>query len=119
MESFNRATDNSVVSFTLVNADTDSDVRILSDGDVINFKLLGTNKINVRANTKPMRVYDLQFSYDNGILKHASYPYTFKGNNLWDFKGWTPKPGNHVLTATAYKDKVGSSMKIHFSVVGK
>ena len=38
-----------ITSFTLVNGDTDEDIKVLSDGDTIKYSEIGTKNINIRA----------------------------------------------------------------------
>jgi hypothetical protein len=46
----------SVVSFDLINADTDQVIGPLNDGDILNLATLPTRNLNVRANTSPSTV---------------------------------------------------------------
>ena len=59
----------SVDSFTLINADTDTAIRSLSDGDTLDFSALPTDNLNVRANVSGS-VGSVQFGYDDSDNYH-------------------------------------------------
>jgi len=90
-----------VASFTLINADTDTDIRQLSDGNVIT----DTGNLNIRANTVPGTVGSVVFSYDGNPeyrIENVA-PYALEGDDpQGDYADWIPTPGLHSLTATPY-----------------
>src|SRR5260370_14352185 len=56
-----------VISFTLINADTDQPVpgyELLNDGAVINSASLPTTHLNIRAKTNPATVRKWRFDYN-------------------------------------------------------
>jgi hypothetical protein len=114
----------SVTSFTLVNANTDRDIRTIANGETINLAQIGTTKINIRANTNPGSVGSLIFSL-NGNARYKienSGPYTVGNNNGADYAAWSYPTGNISLTATPYTGKDGTGtagvpLTINFSIV--
>jgi List-Bact-rpt repeat protein len=98
----------SVVSLTLINADTDAPIPgydPLPNGATLNLATLPTRRLNIRANTSPSTVGSVRFGYD----AIASYrvenvaPYALVGDNPGpDYNAWTPSLGTHSVTATPY-----------------
>jgi hypothetical protein len=113
----------SVTSLTLVNADTDKDIGLLTEGYTINFTTIGTNKLNVRANTNPATVGSVVFTLDGvRIITENGAPYALKGNSGTNYYPWTPTVGSHTLTATPYSGAdasgtVGTAKTVQFTVV--
>jgi hypothetical protein len=113
----------SVNSLTLVNADTDADIRALTNGATINLALDGTN-LNVRANTTPAAVGSVRFAYDgnaNYRTENAA-PYALAGDSSGNYNSWTPTLGSHTLTATPYtganaSGTAGTPLTITFDVI--
>ena len=112
-----------VVSYTLVNADTDTDIGPLNDGDVIDYSTLGTSDISIRANTSPESVGSVVFSFRgaSSFRTENVFPYTLGGDINGDY--WTVEipNGDYTLTATPYSDPQGegdegTSLTINFSV---
>ena len=97
----------SVVSFTLINADTNTPVPgydPLPSGATLNLATLPTRRLNIRANTSPSTVGSVRFGYDS----NASYrtengnPYSLAGDSSGDYSAWTPSLGTHSVTAAPY-----------------
>lgn len=97
----------SVVSFSLINADTDQVIAAfdpLVPGVVLNLATLPTRNLNIRANTNPATVGSVRFGYD-GIANFRlqdSAPYALASDNDGDYAAWTPTVGSHTVTATPY-----------------
>jgi hypothetical protein len=96
-----------VVSFTLINADTDQPIAIfdpLISGVTLNLATLPTRNLNIRANTSPSTVGSVRFRLDgNGNYRTESgAPYTLAGDNGGNYFPWTPSLGSHTVTATPY-----------------
>jgi hypothetical protein len=112
-----------VESFTLVNADTDEDIRILSDGDTINLATLPTTNLNIRANSNPEIVGSVQFVL-NGVAyrTESTAPYALAGDSpVGNYLSWTPAKGNYALTSIPYSEsrgngEAGVSLSIDFMV---
>ncbi len=115
------STTNQVVSFTLVNAATDKDIKPLVNGDVINLSVTGTS-LSIRANVGGS-VGSVRFALDgntNYRLENSA-PYSLAGDSSGDYSVWTPALGSHSLTATPYSAQggtgtVGVPLAIGFSV---
>jgi hypothetical protein len=113
----------SVVSFDLINADTDQVIGPLNDGDTLNLATLPTRNLAVRANTSPSTVGSVRFGYDSNASYRTenSAPYALAGNNGSDYLPWTPSVGSHTLTATPWSSKdatgtQGTAKTANFSV---
>lgn len=112
-----------VTSFTLVNADTDRDIATLTNGYVINYTLLGTKNISIRANTNPATVGSVQLGLDgnSNFRTESGAPYTINGDAGTDYFAWTPTIGSHTVTGTPYTlanaaGTKGTPLSITFSV---
>ncbi|RAJ92301.1 putative secreted protein (Por secretion system target), partial [Larkinella arboricola] len=114
-----------LVSFSLINATTDQEIRVLSNGEQINLATLGTRNINIRANTNPATVGSVKMvlggkqsrtQTDNGV------PYALFGDSNGNFNNWTPALGSYTLTGTPYTASsaggtAGVPLTISFTVV--
>jgi hypothetical protein len=115
-----------VAKITLVNADTDRDAAVLTDGGTINLATMGPN-LNLRADTYPPIIGSIRFNL-NGNPNHkleSRAPYTIGGDNVWDdYLPWTPSVGNHTLTVTPYSaadggGSAGAPVTINFTVINQ
>ena len=115
-----------VTSFTLINADTDQPLAAhnpMSNGATLDFAVLGTRNLSIRANTNPATVGSVLFGYDGNAnyRTESSPPYTIAGdaNNGADYLPWTPTLGSHTLTATPYTatGTAGTALTINFTVI--
>jgi len=116
--------DLAVVDLILVNADTDQDIGPLADGSTVNLNELGTQNLNVRAETQPSTVGSVRFSLDdNTNFKTENIaPYAIAGdNNGRDYNAWSPSLGEHTLTVTPFtktngQGTEGTSVTVTFTV---
>ncbi|MGB0717366.1 MAG: PKD domain-containing protein, partial [Phycisphaerae bacterium] len=97
----------SVVSFTLINADTDQPIAAfdpLTDGATIVLGDLPTVNLNIRANCDPEQVGSVRFAFDNhGAFRTENFvPYALAGDRKGDYFNWTPFVGTHTLSATPF-----------------
>lgn len=114
----------SVVSYTLVNADTDKDIGPLSNGSVITLSSLPTKNLNIRANTNPANVGSVVFKLSGQqTLTHIENgaPYSLFSNSGTNYYAWVPAIGSYSLTSTPYTltsgaGTAGKSLSINFSV---
>jgi N-acetylneuraminic acid mutarotase len=115
-----------VISFTLINADTDQPVpgyEVLNDGAVINSASLPTTHLNIRANTSPAIVGSVRFGFDgnaNARIESAA-PYALFSDVSGNYNAGTLSTGGHTLTGTPYTNKsatgtAGTSLMISFTV---
>ncbi|MGV3556543.1 NHL domain-containing protein [Larkinella arboricola] len=102
-----------VVSFSLINADTDQEIKQLINGDVLNLASFPTKNLNIRANTQPATVGSVKMvlsgpqsrtQIDNGI------PYALLGDKNGDYNAWTPSVGSYSLTGTTYTGSGGTGV---------
>jgi hypothetical protein len=115
-----------VVSFTLVNADTDQDIATLTEGYVINYAAIGTQNINIRANTSPATVGSVRFGYDGNpnYKVETSPPYAIASDSNGNYFAWSPAPavGPHTITGTPFTQSggngtAGATLTVNFVVV--
>lgn len=120
-----------VLSFTLVDADTNAPIPgydVLPDGAVLDLATLPTRRLNIRANCDPMHVGGVVFRFEgvdsagrpieihhpaatNGFPNsiETMYPHMLAGDASLpgmplpsNSNAWTPPPGRYVLEATPY-----------------
>jgi hypothetical protein len=125
---YSQSQTSTVSSLTLINADSDQDVRELKDGDTINLAALSTLNLNIRANTNPATVGSVVFSLSGAATSNSTEniaPHAlFADNNKGDYYPWIPANGSYTLTATPHSGSKGSGTKgtpltIHFTVTGQ
>lgn len=115
-----------VISFTLINADTDQPVpgyELLNNGAVINSASLPTTHLNIRANTSPATVGSVRFGFDGNTNARieSGAPYALFGDVSGNYNAGTLSTGGHTLTGTPYTNKsatgtAGTSLIISFTV---
>ncbi|HYG74935.1 MAG TPA: DUF5060 domain-containing protein [Planctomycetota bacterium] len=113
-----------VASFTLINADTNTDIGLLADGMVLDYSKLPTRNLNVRANTDPAIVGSVRFALDSNSSYRVENgaPYALTGDANGDYSVWTPALGTHTLSATPFSagnasGTQGQSLTVSFSVM--
>lgn len=119
-------TDQEVVSFTLINADTDRPIAgfdPLPQSAVLNLATLPTRRLNIRANTDPATVGSVRFALDGNanFRTESTPPYALAGDSSGDYVPWTPSNGTHRLTATPYtqagaRGTSGTPLNLTFTV---
>lgn len=112
-----------ISGLTLINADTDKDISGLTHGQEINFAIIGTTKLNVRANPAAS-TGSVVFMLDGKIFRTESYaPYALAGDGSGgNYYAWTPSLGRHTLIVTPYslaggKGTAGMPLTVEFTVV--
>lgn len=103
----------SVLSFTLVNANTNADILTLTSGTVIAIGDLPTTNLNIRANTT-MDVGSVSFTL-TGAQSHGSLenvaPYALFGDSpAGDYVGNEFITGNYVVSATPHSLNGGAGV---------
>jgi len=105
-----------VTGFTLINADSDSAIRALTDGDTIDFANLSTTNLNIRADVSNGTPGSVSFAL-SGAESHTQTesvaPFALFGDNSGDYNAWSPSLGDYTLTADSSD---GASLSIAFSV---
>jgi len=113
-----------VSSFTLINANTDTDIGPLVDGAVINLALTGP--INVRANVFcGEQIGMIRFKL-NGVTyrNESTAPYSIAGDNpSGNYHAWNVQPGVYTILATPYSGAnatgtVGTPLSITITIIG-
>ena len=115
-----------VASFTLVNADTDRDIGLLTEGSVVDTTALRTQNLSVRANSGSGTVGSVLFVLDGSpyrVENIAPYALAGDGSNGNDYYPVSPAlaPGAHTLAATAYTVRsaggsAGTTLTVNFTV---
>ncbi len=114
-----------VVSFTLVNAKTDTDIMTLTDGMQVYIHDLPRESLNIRANTQQATVGSVYFSM-NGPLKKdrtdRNFPYAVYWDNDGNYGGKEFGVGTYTISATPYsksglKGEEGTSLALTFEIV--
>ncbi len=102
-----------VTGLTLYNAVSDASLGALTSGQYVNYAGIGTNQINIRANTNPGTVGSVKFNL-NGVLKtENAAPYTYAGDapksgGGTNYYGFTLSAGYHNLVVTPYSGSNGT-----------
>jgi len=102
-----QSSDRKVLSFTLVNANTDSDVRQLNNGDVID---ICAYPVSVRANVcNEANIESVKFLVNGNFFKMENIPfYTLAGDNNGNYNPWNVTAGTYTITAIPYSGNNGS-----------
>jgi hypothetical protein len=115
-----------VISFTLINTDTDQPMPgfdPLPDGATIKLSALPSRNINLRANTEPAQLARIHFVVRGPVDYHfwnepipnenteADPPYAILGDNHGDYAPWKVVPGAHTVTAVPFEGKKGTPGK--------
>jgi gamma-glutamylcyclotransferase (GGCT)/AIG2-like uncharacterized protein YtfP len=107
----------SVVSFTLINADTDQEIGPLTDDYVIDYAAIGTKNINIRANTNPSKVGSVILDLNGKMKTESIEPYVLAGDQVKssgiDYYAISPvlTAGTYNLSATPYTSSGGGGTK--------
>ncbi len=121
----NTVTGLAVTSFTLVNSETNQDIRTINNNDVIDVAQTGPN-ITIRANTTalPSLPGSVQFDLNGSSFVENVWPFTVNaGSGVDDYLTWNYSVGEeYVLTARAFEKPrrrglAGEQMTVSFSVV--
>ncbi|MDB5268627.1 MAG: hypothetical protein JWP58_1667 [Hymenobacter sp.] len=119
------ATGQSVVSYILVNADSNTDIQVIAAGATLNLATLPTRNLNIRATTNPAPVGSVVFALRGTQTQNqteTAAPYALFGDNgAGKYNSWTPAVGSYTLTATPYtagngNGTAGTPLSIGFSV---
>src|SRR5260370_14504664 len=99
-----------VISFTLINADTDQPVLgydVLNNGAVIKCASLPTTHLNIRANTSPATVGSVRFGFDGNTNARieSGAPYALFGDVSGNYNAGTLSIGGDTLTGNPYTNK--------------
>jgi|RhiMetdeSRZDD1v2_1073273.scaffolds.fasta_scaffold98383_1 polysaccharide lyase-like protein len=118
----------SVVSFNLVNAETEKDVLTITDGQTISLSALKLSKVNIRAVTSTSEPGSVKFQLSGQQSKTYTddkAPFALHGDNgsgNFFYGNWDPPaPGTYTLKATPYtadnaSGTTGASKTITFTI---
>ncbi|MCW5517433.1 Ig-like domain-containing protein [Muriicola sp. Z0-33] len=113
----------SVISFTLVNADNEQDIRPLMEGDIIDITSLPTTNLNIRANTtddtESVRL-ELSGAKAKGQTENFA-PYALYGDSGGNYAGSNFVIGDYTILATPYSGNslggtVGTPLTVNFQI---
>ncbi|MDX2306212.1 MAG: malectin domain-containing carbohydrate-binding protein [Microscillaceae bacterium] len=117
--------ESSITRFVLVNADTDKDIMQLNNNATINLSTVGTNNLNIRAETNSTSITSVYLSLTGAKTTdrtESSAPYTLFGDAdaTGDYFGEAFGNGNYTITATPYTSGTikGQSLTISFTITG-
>ncbi|WP_211212040.1 choice-of-anchor I family protein [Flexithrix dorotheae] len=86
--------------FTLVNSDSNEDIKKLMDGEVISLDEIGTSNVNIRADFE--NVKEVMFGLNTNPKHRVEIvkPYALFGDKNGDYYVWTPSAGDYKISAT-------------------
>ncbi len=99
-----------VLSFTLVDAATDSDIGLLNDGDTIDLSV--TPSISVRADVcATANIESVKFLLNGSfhIMENILF-YTIAGDNGGNYNQWNVQPGVYTIRAIPYSGNNGTDI---------
>lgn len=116
-----------VVSYSLMNADNEQEIRVMTAGEVINLATLPTRNLNIRANTSPTLVGSVKMvlsGKQSRTQTETGAPYALFGDNNGNYNVWVPALGNYSLTTTPYtggsaQGTAGVPLTVNFSVINQ
>ncbi len=114
----------SVTSFTLINAVTNTPIpgyNPIPEGATLNLARLPTRRLNIRANTVPNRVGSVRFVLGGSARTDSRAPYALRGDDNGNYTRWTPAVGSYTLRARPYtrasaQGVAGSAKTLRFRV---
>ena len=114
----------SVSSFTLINADNDSDLFEITQGMQIDEALIQNIGLNIRANTNPSLVGSVALSISGPINNNRTEngaPYAFFGDSGGNYAPVNFPSGNYTITATPYENpslggEAGTTLSVSFTI---
>ena len=92
-----------VSKLVLVDADTKTDLFVLSDGEVLNTSRLAN--FSIRAVVESAYVQSVTFTVDEKFMRRENYdPFMLTGTTERGrkFKPWNARSGEHRITVTPY-----------------
>jgi hypothetical protein len=102
-------------AFLLVNADTNTPIMPITNGDSINMAVLPTDQLNIVAQFVPgseASIGSVIFQLSQGNSTHTRTenvaPYAVYGDRSGNYIGWNPSLGEYTLTAMIYSGRQGS-----------
>ncbi|GAB3853096.1 hypothetical protein GCM10028822_21510 [Hymenobacter terrigena] len=120
-----RAAAASITGFTLVNADTDTDLFAMTPGIVIDLATLPTRNVNIRADTDLPLPGSVVMNLTGAQTRNETQdfaPYALFSDYMGDYFPWSPPVGSYSLLATPFDDpggtgNSGAPLTLSFTVV--
>lgn len=111
---------NTVVSFALINADTNDILSTIENGDTVYLNSLPTTNVNIRADTSPATVGSVSLSLGGATVatkNESTPPYALWGDQNGSYSPGALNPGLHTLSATPTTGGVaGPTLTVSFTV---
>jgi hypothetical protein len=116
-----------IISYTLVNALTEQDILTIPPNSTLNLATLGSQSLNIRANTNPAIVGSVVFALSGAQTRNyteSGAPYSLFGDNNGNYASWTPVLGSYSLRATPFSSSGGAGiagipLTINFKVINQ
>jgi hypothetical protein len=109
-------------AYTLINADTDTEIFLMQDGMYLDLDTLPPN-LTMRADPSPSVVGSVSFQLDGAAVRVESIaPYSLSSDNgQGDFAPWTLGLGTHTVTGTPFTaanagGQAGEALTITFTL---
>lgn len=112
-----------IVRLVLVNAETNEDIMVLEDSSIVDYLAIGTEMLNIRAETRAGEVGSVAFKLNGERFSVESFlPYAIAGDRNGDYRLWENEPGEYDLMVTAYSESraegyAGMPLSIDFEIV--
>ncbi len=97
-----------VISFSLINAETNEEIQVINDNDTIKLSETG-NFLNIKANTEgEVACVIFDFNGETAYATENVAPYTLAGDNGGNYNAMSLTEGEYDITATPFTGKDGS-----------
>ncbi len=107
----------SISSFTLVNAETNTDIAAIQNGNVYNLTAIGTDQLSIRVNVSAA-VGSIVFFVDGQKFQTENIsPYALAGDNSGNYNAWVPAMQTYAIQARAYSASNGTGSLLDSSSV--
>ena len=113
--------------FVLVDADTEEDVQVLEEGDIINLDILNSRRLSIRAETSTSRVGSVLMELESDQLNQTrtenQVPFAlFGGEPKTNYYGKTFAAGDYTIHATPYSESnlggtAGQTVSLNFTLL--
>jgi len=96
-----------IISFTLINAENDTEIGVLANTNSFVLADLPSNQLSIRANTSGA-IGSIVFKLNGETVQtENSAPYAFLGNSGADYFPWVPELGTYQISGAAYSARNG------------
>ncbi|MCL6275671.1 T9SS type A sorting domain-containing protein, partial [Muricauda sp. 2012CJ35-5] len=115
----------SVESFTLINADSNTDLFTITDGQQIDQASIQGIGLNIRANTNPSVVGSVSFNLSGPVNESRTEngaPYALFGDSGGNYNSTNLPLGSYTLSATPFSNAslggdIGQALSIQFAII--